>query len=351
MEPTGWFTLTVAPSLNGSSSSCALARATLRGQSAVSGDGWNGVDDAEERLDAVSAGEIGRGMFAGDSIGGAQSDVAVADSRVGRIPIPLGTLFTHPHLIYTSTPHSHPRFSSPFPPATQPRRLHAHAPTPKREPQGPFQPVLHRRRRPPPPLVLPADPRDPQVSYTAHQPRGDPACAGTLRLAPAQPQLCLLFAPLPAAFSGLPVLIHSRLRMGRRCKSGAARVSDPAEHRDYPRAGPAIRRARASDHGPWTCHLARPRCEQCGRRRRLDTGTNAEGRKRQNVCKAYRTRRGRVESRSEIATRVLWVRPPARPFPKGVSNKCANRMPCNKKEARPDILPRHLSPKLSPIIV
>lgn len=115
MEPTGWFTLTVAPSLNGSSSSCALAGATLRGQSAVSGDGWNGVDDAEERLDAVSAGEIGRGMFAGDSIGGAQSDVAVADSRVGRIPIPLGTLFTHPHLIYTSTPHSHPRFSSPSP--------------------------------------------------------------------------------------------------------------------------------------------------------------------------------------------------------------------------------------------
>lgn len=120
MEPTGWFTLTVAPSLNGSSSSCALAGATLRGQSAVSGDGWNGVDDAEERLDAVSAGEIGRGMFAGDSIGGAQSDVAVADSRVGRIPIPLGTLFTHPHLIYTSTPHSHPRFSSPSPPPHSP---------------------------------------------------------------------------------------------------------------------------------------------------------------------------------------------------------------------------------------
>lgn len=68
MEPTGWFTLTVAPSLNGSSSSCGLG-AGLRGRSAVSGDGWKGVDDDEERRDAVGAGELGSGTLAGDSMG------------------------------------------------------------------------------------------------------------------------------------------------------------------------------------------------------------------------------------------------------------------------------------------
>lgn len=112
MEPTGWFTLTVAPSLNGSSSSCALAGATLRGQSAVSGDGWNGVDDAEERLDAVSAGEIGRGMFAGDSIGGRRVMSLLRTPELGASRFPsepylhIRTLFTHPH--HTRIPVSPP---------------------------------------------------------------------------------------------------------------------------------------------------------------------------------------------------------------------------------------------------
>lgn len=40
--------------------------------------------------------------------------------ELGASRFPLGTLFTHPHLIYTSTPHSHPRFSSPSPPPHSP---------------------------------------------------------------------------------------------------------------------------------------------------------------------------------------------------------------------------------------
>ncbi|KIR68390.1 hypothetical protein I314_00808 [Cryptococcus bacillisporus CA1873] len=52
--------------------------------------------------------------------------------------------------------------------------------------------------------------------------------------------------------------------MGRLGESRAARVVDSAEHRDDARAGLALCRARPSDHGPWPCHLARPRCGQSG---------------------------------------------------------------------------------------
>lgn len=75
MEPTGWFTLIVAPSLNGSSpcgrtaGESALEGGGGRGCSAVSGDGWNSPDDADDRREEVSAGEGGRGTLAA-SIGG-----------------------------------------------------------------------------------------------------------------------------------------------------------------------------------------------------------------------------------------------------------------------------------------
>lgn len=71
MEPTGWFTLMVAPSLNGSSpcgftaGEWELVGGGGRGCSAVSGDGWNSPDDADDRREAVSAGEAGRGTLAG----------------------------------------------------------------------------------------------------------------------------------------------------------------------------------------------------------------------------------------------------------------------------------------------